>query len=417
MQYLREFISGQLRRPLTNVFFTEEWGFGPMRFLNEGSGQVEVRQTADIVFMANGTLGETPTFDVNGMTFAATPPRLGVPAPAPNVFARSNGDLVSGRVGNWRVTENFGIEGAVADGQALLRHLAFQQVRTQPLEHERARTYAVLQADAIPAIFLQMFPDRRQITDDALGQCELVFSFSPEDAESEYSFLLQNQEAWIRIDVQQNFEENISWHRDAFLDTLRFLWGDNIQPLAMFTQTSTADITDLPARTGSLKKQRCLLPAIGVYPSLGREPVELIRRAAEFFFLDGLPVIRHLKAWWSAQACYPEVQAATLRLTLENIARAINPAVDEANIVQDLAQFCEIELSPSPTEGLMQEVESFDITRTLSRSIDDQFVMREMDHLYVVISFLYQVILSRFRYVGTFAYPNVLVSQGDRQRS
>ncbi len=408
MQYLREFLAGQLQRPLTGVFFSEDWDFGTKRFLNDGAGEIRVQESGDILFRANGTLGNTPTFNVQDMVFAASAPRVGRPAPAPNVFARCGGDLVSGRVGNWTMTEGYGLEGPVADGHAFLQRVAFQQVRRQALPDGLARAYAVFDSDIIPAEFLKLFT-KQPIADDELGDCQMLFSFSPENSNSQYALLLQDNQAWVRIQVQQQFDENISWHRDALIDTLSFLWGETVRPLATFTQTSTADITDVPSRRPSMAKNRCFLPPIRVFPNRGRNPLALITKAAEYFFFDGLEIIRHLKGWWSANTCYPEVQAAALILLLENIGRQIDPAIDNVNVVPALAQLCEIELSPSPTEGLMQEVESLDVTRTVSRSIDDQFIVEEMEHLYVVIQFLYKVILSRFGCSGTFAYPNMLV--------
>ncbi len=52
-----------------------------------------------------------------------------------------------------------------------------------------------------------------------------------------------------------------------------------------------------------------------------------------------------------------------------------------------------------------------EFTKAITKSIDAQFVMERMQHLYVIIQFLYNVVLSRFGYACSYAYPNVLARE------
>ncbi|MFA7340977.1 MAG: hypothetical protein WC028_29605 [Candidatus Obscuribacterales bacterium] len=410
MQYLREFLAGQLNLALTGVFFSEDWDFGPNRFLNDGAGEVKIQENTELLFRANGSLGESPTFEIGDRVFIGIPPRIGMVNQAANFFGTCGGYLVAGRTSDWKVRERLGLEGGVSEIQASLGWLAFQRLRTAPKATEQACAYAIINRELMPAEFLESFADRTSIADDDLGTCELVFSVShTENSKIEYAMLLKDEEVWVRVRTEQAFEENILWHRDALLDTLSFLWGDSLRPLAMFTRLSTAEITELPAKLSSLSKNRCLLAPITVRAGNGQDPIQLIRETTDFFLCDGFKMIRHLKAWWSAKVCYPEIQAAALVLTLENIAS--DSAIGQSNLVQELATISEIELTAGSNQGLMQEIESFETTRQLSRSIDSEFLAQEIGHLYVLIRFLYQVTLSRIGYTGQLSYPNMLVWQ------
>lgn len=417
MQYLREYLNGDLQCSLTSVFFSEDWDFGTMRFLNDGAGEIRL-ESEDIIFRANGALGETPTIQVQDMILEASPPRVGEAAPAANVFARCGSDLVNGSAINWEMTESHGLEGSVTDGRAVLQYVSFQRMRTEALPQGLFREYEGFAKDIIPDDFLRLFPTTLFV-DNVLGNCQRVCSFSSEDSDVEYALLLQDSVAWVRLQVQvqqeqqeqEELENRIRWHRSTLIDALSFLWGEPVRSLAIVKQTSMADIITFPARKPSMKKSRCFLPPVRVFPNGGRNPIALIRRTAEYFFADGLKVIRHLRGWWSTNTCYPEVQAAALILVLENIGRElISAEVEQADIIPALAQKCHIQLSPSVTEGLMQEVEALEHARAVSRSIDPAVAIQEIEHLYVLIRFLYNVILSQFDCKG-FSFPNILVSE------